>query len=57
VGTSGRATEQTTVTIDDSQNITTSGTLSASTGKFSSLTNGRIPYHVSDAAGFADGAY
>lgn len=57
VGTTGRGIEQTGVSIDDSQNLTTAGTISSSNGKFSALSNGRIPYHVSDATGFADGAY
>jgi hypothetical protein len=38
----------------NSQNITGAGTISGTTAKLSSLTDGYIPYHVDDATGLAD---
>lgn len=50
----GRSVQTSGVTIDDSDNISTTGDISAGTAKLSDLTDGYLPYHLSDALGLGN---
>jgi hypothetical protein len=60
-GTDGRLLKNSVVIVDDGGsltgilNVTATGFIQGTTGKFTNLTDGKIPYHVDDATGLADG--
>lgn len=53
-GTTGRLIQNSGVTTSDAGAIVTPSTIQATTGLFTNLTNGYLPYHVSDASGLAN---
>ena len=53
-GTTGKIIQNSGVTISDADAIVTPSTIQATTSKLTNLTDGYIPYHISDASGLAN---